>query len=68
MVRSKSCTLPANLAGLPAMSLPYGVIDGMPVGLQLIARHFDEKTLLRVGYTLEQTTDQTRPKPNLTRQ
>ena len=50
------CTLPANLAGLPALSLPFGVVDGMPAGLQLIAGHFGEGTLLRVGYTLEQST------------
>ncbi len=59
------CTLPVNLAGLPALSLPFGMVDGMPVGLQLIARHFKEETLLRVGYTLEQSTNQTRPKPGL---
>ncbi|HHV65448.1 MAG TPA: Asp-tRNA(Asn)/Glu-tRNA(Gln) amidotransferase subunit GatA [Peptococcaceae bacterium] len=54
MYQSNVCTLPANLAGLPAMSLPFGTIEGMPVGLQLIARHFDEETLLKVGYALEQ--------------
>ncbi|MGI6449189.1 MAG: Asp-tRNA(Asn)/Glu-tRNA(Gln) amidotransferase subunit GatA [Desulfitobacteriia bacterium] len=63
--QSNICTLPANLAGLPAMSLPFGTVEGMPVGLQLIARHFDEGTLLRVGYALEQSTDQTRLKPGL---
>lgn len=68
MYRSNVCTIPVNLAGLPAMSLPFGLVDGMPVGLQLIAQPFDEKTLLRVGYTLEQNTNQTRPKPNLARQ
>lgn len=64
-VRSGACTVPVNLAGLPALSIPFGMVDGMPVGLQLIARHFDEKTLLRVGYTLEQNTDQTFLKPEL---
>lgn len=54
MYQSDICTIPTNLAGLPAMSLPFGLADGMPVGLQLIGRHFDEETLLRVGYTLEQ--------------
>ncbi|MDX9871075.1 MAG: Asp-tRNA(Asn)/Glu-tRNA(Gln) amidotransferase subunit GatA [Clostridia bacterium] len=65
MYRSGVCTLPVNLAGVPAMSLPFGMVEGMPVGLQLIARHFDEKTLLRVGYTLEQNMDQTGRKPGL---
>lgn len=65
MYRSGACTIPVNLAGVPAMSLPFGMAEGMPVGLQLIGRHFAEKTLLRVGYTLEQSTEQTRPKPGL---
>lgn len=67
MYLSNVCTIPVNLAGLPAMSLPFGLADGMPVGLQLIARQFDEKTLLRVGYALEQNTDQTSLKPGLAR-
>lgn len=65
MYMSGICTMPANLAGVPAMSLPFGMAEGMPVGLQLIARHFDERTLLKVGYTLEQSTDQTSLKPGL---
>ncbi|MEL1135896.1 Asp-tRNA(Asn)/Glu-tRNA(Gln) amidotransferase subunit GatA [Desulfitobacterium sp. THU1] len=67
MYRSDVCAIPASLAGLPAMSLPFGLVDQMPVGLQLIARHFEDKTLLRVGYALEQNTDQTRLKPSLAR-
>jgi aspartyl-tRNA(Asn)/glutamyl-tRNA(Gln) amidotransferase subunit A len=67
MYLSDVCTIPANLAGVPALSLPFGMVEGLPVGLQLMARHFDEGTLLRVGYTLEQTTDQTRPMPGLAR-
>ena len=51
------CTLPANLAGLPGISLPCGFVDGLPVGLQLIGKPFDEETLLRVAYTYEQATD-----------
>lgn len=65
MYLSKVYTIPANLVGVPAMSLPFGLVEGLPVGLQLMARHFDEGTLLRVGYTLEQSTDQTRLKPGL---
>jgi len=67
MYLSNIYTLPANMTGLPAMSLPFGMADGLPVGLQFIARPFDEKTLLRVGYTLEQNTDQTKLQPGLSR-
>lgn len=59
------CTIPVNLAGIPALSMPFGCIKGRPVGLQLIGKVFDEGTLLRVGYTLEQNTDLTRPQPDL---
>jgi aspartyl-tRNA(Asn)/glutamyl-tRNA(Gln) amidotransferase subunit A len=47
-------TIPANLAGLPALSLPAGLsADGLPLGLQVIGRAFDEATVLRVGDVLE---------------
>jgi aspartyl-tRNA(Asn)/glutamyl-tRNA(Gln) amidotransferase subunit A len=47
-------TIPANLAGLPALSLPAGLSeDGLPLGLQVIGRAFDEATVLRVGEVLE---------------
>lgn len=65
MYLSDAYTIPVNLAGVPAMSLPFGMVEGLPVGLQLIARQFNEETLLRVGYTLEQSTDQTRLTPVL---
>lgn len=42
-----------NLAGLPAMSLPCGNIDGLPVGLQIIGRQFDEKSVINTGYAYE---------------
>lgn len=49
-------TVPANLAGVPAISVPFGVSpeDGLPVGLQLMAQYGDERTLLRVAAALEQ--------------
>ena len=65
MYLSNYCAIPANLAGLPALVLPFGLVDGMPVGLQLIGNHFTEQTLLRVGYTLERNTDQTCLRPAL---
>ncbi|HOB21394.1 MAG TPA: amidase family protein, partial [Bacillota bacterium] len=48
------CTIPANLAGLPALSVPVGLSQGLPVGVQLVGKHFDEETILKVGWALEQ--------------
>lgn len=47
-------TGPSNLTGLPALSLPVGLEDGLPVGLQIIGRAFDESTVLRVGSHIEE--------------
>ncbi|MCG0791639.1 glutamyl-tRNA amidotransferase, subunit A [Lactiplantibacillus plantarum] len=49
-------TIPVNLAGLPGMSVPAGFADGLPVGLQLIGKAFDESTMYRAGYAFEQAT------------
>lgn len=50
-------TIPVNLAGLPAMSVPAGFDkDGLPLGLQLIAKHFDEQTMFDVALALEEET------------
>ncbi len=47
--------IPANMAGLPAMSVPAGFDgDGLPLGLQIIANHFDEQTMLNAAFALEQ--------------
>ena len=49
------CTVPVNIAGLPGISLPVSVDrEGMPIGVQLISKHFDEETIYRAAYTLEQ--------------
>jgi aspartyl-tRNA(Asn)/glutamyl-tRNA(Gln) amidotransferase subunit A len=50
-------TFPFNLTGLPAISLPCGFTDGLPIGLQLVGRPFDEATVLRVAHAYEQATD-----------
>jgi aspartyl-tRNA(Asn)/glutamyl-tRNA(Gln) amidotransferase subunit A len=49
-------TVPANLAGLPGLSLPCGLAFGLPVGLQLLGRPFDEATLLRAGAAYQKAT------------
>lgn len=59
------CTIPVNMAGIPALSLPFGMADGLPVGIQLIGKAFSEGTLLQIAYTLEQNTNLTRPLPVL---
>lgn len=58
MYMSDILTVPANVSGVPAISIPCGNdSEGMPVGLQLIAKHFDEETLLRAAYTYEQNKE-----------
>ncbi len=55
MYLSDIFTIPASLAGLPALSLPAGKVDNLPVGLQIVGRQFDEKTILRLAYHFEKT-------------
>ncbi|OGQ45406.1 MAG: glutaminyl-tRNA synthase (glutamine-hydrolyzing) subunit A, partial [Deltaproteobacteria bacterium RIFCSPLOWO2_02_FULL_46_8] len=58
MYLSDIFTIPANLAGLPALSLPCGFSNaGLPVGMQLIGKHLDEAGLLQFGFAYEQATD-----------
>ena len=56
-------TIPANLAGLPGMSVPAGFVDGLPVGLQLIGNYFGEGRLLNVAHRFQQATDWHRRRP-----
>ncbi|HEX4209301.1 MAG TPA: amidase, partial [Candidatus Binataceae bacterium] len=48
-------TAPFDVTGHPGLSVPCGVSDGLPIGLMLIGRHFDDATLLRLGYAYEQS-------------
>jgi len=51
------CTVPINVAGVPSISIPCGVnSEGMPIGMQLIGKQFDEETIIRAAYTYEQET------------
>ncbi len=56
-------TIPANLAGLPGISLPCGTIDGLPVGLQLVGNYFSEQRLLNAAHRFQQATDWHRQVP-----
>lgn len=52
------CTVPINIAGVPAISIPCGIDRaGMPIGMQLIGNHFSEETILNAAYTYEQNTN-----------
>ncbi|MBT5026815.1 MAG: Asp-tRNA(Asn)/Glu-tRNA(Gln) amidotransferase subunit GatA, partial [Nitrospina sp.] len=44
-------------AGIPGMSIPCGFAEGLPVGLQLMAKHFDEASLITTGHKFQQNTD-----------
>ena len=56
-------TVPASLAGLPALSIPCGIVDGLPVGLQLIGPHFGEDRLLAIAESFQRETDWHRRTP-----
>ncbi len=56
MYLSDIFTIVASLAGLPAMSVPAGFVDGLPVGLQIIGNYFDEARLLNVAHRYQQTS------------
>ncbi|MBM7572807.1 Asp-tRNA(Asn)/Glu-tRNA(Gln) amidotransferase subunit GatA [Aquibacillus albus] len=59
-------TIPVNLAGVPGMSIPCGFSSqGLPIGLQIIGKHFDESTIYRTAYAFEQATDHHKQKPVL---
>ena len=52
------CTVSVNIAGLPGISIPCSVnSEGMPIGMQIIGKHFDEETILNAAYTYEQHTN-----------
>ncbi len=57
MYMSDICTVPVNIAGLPALSMNCGFVDGLPVGMQLIGKPFDEEGLIRVAHAYERATN-----------
>ncbi len=65
MYLADACTIPVNLAGLPGISIPCGMANGLPVGLQLIGKHFDDTKLLQYAWAFEKTTNHTEARPAL---
>ncbi|NGP46086.1 Asp-tRNA(Asn)/Glu-tRNA(Gln) amidotransferase subunit GatA [Bacillaceae bacterium SIJ1] len=58
-------TIPVNLAGVPGISVPCGFANGLPVGLQIIGKHYDEGTVFRAAHAFEQATDHHKARPSL---
>jgi aspartyl-tRNA(Asn)/glutamyl-tRNA(Gln) amidotransferase subunit A len=66
MYLSDIFTISANLAGIPGISVPCGFSsEGLPMGLQIMAKHFDEGKIFKVAYNFEQSTDYHTKKPLL---
>ena len=59
-------TIALNLAGLPGMSVPVGFVDGLPIGMQLVAKDYAEAKLLNVAHQFQQVTNWHKKKPVLT--
>ena len=65
IIRQVFSTVPANLAGIPGLSVPCGFVRGLPVGLQLLGQAFDESTLFRIGQAFQGATEHHRARPPL---
>lgn len=66
MYMNDMLTVPVNLAGLPAISVPSGYTEaGLPLGLQIIGKHFDEETIYRAAYAYEQATNHHKKRPTI---
>jgi aspartyl-tRNA(Asn)/glutamyl-tRNA(Gln) amidotransferase subunit A len=63
MYKEDILTVPVNIGGVPGISIPAGFVNGLPVGLQLIAKRFDELTILKVGAALQNVTEYHLQKP-----
>ncbi|MEK4251149.1 Asp-tRNA(Asn)/Glu-tRNA(Gln) amidotransferase subunit GatA [Paenibacillus sp. FSL W7-1287] len=59
------CTIPVSLAGVPAISIPCGQADGLPIGMQIIGKAFDESTVLRAAHAFEANTEFHKQRPTL---
>jgi aspartyl-tRNA(Asn)/glutamyl-tRNA(Gln) amidotransferase subunit A len=66
MYLSDICTLSANIAGIPGISIPAGFSGDLPIGMQFLAPAFNEETLIRLAYAFEQATPWHLRKPSIT--
>jgi aspartyl-tRNA(Asn)/glutamyl-tRNA(Gln) amidotransferase subunit A len=58
-------TVPGNLAGIPGVSIPCGFANGLPIGLQILGKHFDEAGILRVAHAYQSATSWHKQHPRL---
>jgi aspartyl-tRNA(Asn)/glutamyl-tRNA(Gln) amidotransferase subunit A len=65
MYLSDVCTLPINIAGIPAISIPAGFADNLPIGMQIMGKPFSEEILLRIAFAYEQATVWHKRKPKI---
>ena len=65
MYLSDVCVLPINIAGLPAISIPAGFADGLPIGMQIIGKPFSEETILKITHAYQQATEWHKRRPKV---
>jgi aspartyl-tRNA(Asn)/glutamyl-tRNA(Gln) amidotransferase subunit A len=65
MYLSDVCTIPANMAGIPGISIPGGFSEGLPVGLQILGPALGEEKVLQIAYAYEQATEWHKQRPPL---
>lgn len=65
MYLSDIYTVPVNVAGLPGISIPCGMVNNLPVGLQIIGNYYREDVLFNIAYSFEKSTNWHKMKPNI---
>lgn len=65
MYMSDICTVPINIAGIPAISIPCGLSNGLPVGMQIMSRALGEASIIKAAHAFERNTDFSKNKPTL---
>lgn len=65
MYNADIMTSAANIAGVPAISVPAGFVDGLPVGMQLVTTNFNEEVIFKLGHAYQHETDWHTRRPSL---